>query len=161
MASEAGHVTTQIATDEPIIGDHVIISPNRPSTPLPPSIDQSYYFECKMCPRTFQSRYALECHMNKHVTCRQCLCEFKSLRELTNHRDYCARRFGVYQCRVRDPQPAFANPPPRVTQKPPRPVLPYHCPLCRRRYKTEAHLRNHQIFRCRKRYVAPGWCVKI
>lgn len=134
-----------------------MIQPVRPSTPIPPAITPSdYYFECKVCPSSFQSRYALQCHMNKHVTCRQCGCEFRTVHELSHHRDYCSRRFGITVC----PRPATrASTVPDVRRQPTN--LPHHCPLCHRRYETGAKLRNHQIFRCRKRYVAPGWCVKI
>lgn len=129
-------------------------APERPLTPLPPPILDSAKFECAHCPRAFTSKYALERHLTTHVTCNKCHVNFSTSRELVNHEPFCARRFGII--RVDRGDSTSRRPRGQKVKK-----LPFHCQLCKRRYETKANLRNHQIFRCRKRYITPAWCVKI
>ena len=51
--------------------------------------------------------------------------------------------------------------PPRAKRPEKKPKTPYKCCLCHRRYEKYSHLFDHQVKRCKKRYVRAQWVVKI
>ena len=107
--------------------------------------------ECPICMRKFQSEHAYQIHIQKHKPeCVHCLIKLKSWKEYLKHLPYCRKRANVITV-------------PRVHRVQPerRQKLKYTCQLCKRKYKKEEHLRNHQINRCEKRYMSNGWIVKI
>ena len=106
-------------------------------------------FKCRICDEVFKTRWEHAIHVNKHtIRCLNCKCEYKSFRALEDHEQYCPRRFGRILITPRD--------------KPfRRPKLPFKCSLCNRRYAKYAHLFDHQVKRCKRRYLTPGWVVKI
>ena len=106
-------------------------------------------YMCRMCLKMCNSQHSFQMHVRKHKPkCDQCEVSFKSWKNFGKHIPYCTRRFGVTH----------------VPQKAPKanvPKLPFKCQLCRRKYEKNEHLIDHQINRCKKRYVADAWIVKI
>ena len=115
---------------------------------VPPTHDV-YIYKCRICAKMFESLYAFTCHVNKHKKrCQKCRLVFKTWKQLEDHDEFCARRFG------RSVIPAR---PKRTVHK----TLPFKCQLCSRKYETREHLFQHQFRRCSKRYLSPAWIVKI
>ena len=103
---------------------------------------------CPLCPRFFESEHAYQLHLRKHSPrCPHCSIKLKSWKQMEKHEQSCPRKNGlVLMQRLKRPE---------------KKKRPFKCQLCKRRYETEQHLRNHQINRCQKRYVSPAWIVKI
>lgn len=109
-----------------------------------------YCYKCRICAEIFDTRYQFAVHVAKHeIQCVNCKCKYKTWKELENHEVYCTRRFGRILI------------PPRERKPPPKPKLRYTCCLCKRRYEKYCHLFDHQVKRCKKRYLKPQWVVKI
>lgn len=107
-------------------------------------------FKCRLCPKKFKSKYAFTIHVNKHpAKCVNCHVTYKSWGELRRHEPYCSRRFG---------RTIIPPRPPRAEKKKPK---PFKCQLCDRKYEKYAELYDHQVKRCKKRYVSEKWVVKI
>ena len=120
----------------------------------PPTHDvtqrQLYMYKCRICTKMFESLYAFTCHVNKHKKrCQKCRLVFKTWKELENHDEFCARRFGRTVIPAR----------PKRSVRPKK--LPFKCQLCSRKYETHEKLFQHQYRRCSKRYLTPAWIVKI
>ena len=112
---------------------------------------ENYVKDCPMCMRYFRSEHAYQIHIQKHKPeCVHCLVKLKSWTQYLKHLPYCRNKNGVIEV----PRRPFLQP-----KK--KPVLKYTCQLCKRKYKKEEHLRDHQINRCQKRYMSNGWIVKI
>ena len=107
-------------------------------------------FKCRICGRKIKSLIAFTKHIRKHTAkCPKCKQKFESWKQLENHLEYCPRRFGVEnRMPVRQPKNL-------------RPKLPFKCCLCNRRYENYKNLFDHQVKRCKKRYVRAQWVVKI
>lgn len=106
-------------------------------------------FGCRICDETFKTRWEHAIHVNTHpIKCVNCHCEYNSRRDLEEHEEYCARRFGRILITPREKP--FKHP-----------KLPFKCCLCNRRYAKYAHLFNHQVRRCKRRYISSKWVVKI
>lgn len=105
------------------------------------------------CGSKFNSRYALHRHMMRdhknEFWCHECSCYFESWRKLVQHEPYCARH------------PEIDRVPDRPLPTVPPLKLPFKCQLCKRRYRLFKHLYNHQVKRCKKRYISSRWVVKI
>ena len=111
---------------------------------------EMHCFKCLICGDIFNTRYQFAVHVAQHeVRCVNCKCKYKTWKELENHEDYCTRRFGRILIPPREKKPA------------PKPNLKFKCCLCNRRYEKCAHLFDHQVKRCKKRYLKPQWVVKI
>ena len=108
-------------------------------------------FKCKICARMFKSRYAFTVHVNGHQKkCVNCKVVYKTWKDVEEHEKYCPKRFG---CTVIHSRPK---------QKSEKPVKrPFKCQLCNRRYVKYEHLFDHQVQRCKKRYISNKWTVKI
>ena len=104
---------------------------------------------CRLCLKTFGSLHGFELHIRKHEPkCHQCKLTFKSWKQYKSHLPHCSRKFGIIKIEQRS----------QIIKKP---KLNFQCQLCRRKYEKYEHLRNHQIQRCKKRYVSTNWIVKI
>ena len=127
---------------EPNEEDHIVV---------PQEEREQYVYKCRVCRKTFESRYAFTVHVNKHEKkCTNCKCVYESWKELEDHEPFCARRFGRTIINTR-----YSRRP-----KTPKPT-PYKCSLCKRKYETYNHLFKHQVHRCQKRYITKKWVVKI
>jgi hypothetical protein len=108
-------------------------------------------YKCRLCEKVMTSRYEFYRHITTHeVKCVNCHCVYKQWKDLENHEVHCTRRYGRTIIAARS-----GGPPPK--KKP----LPYSCSLCKRRYENAQHLFDHQVKRCKKRYVKRQWVVKI
>ena len=109
-----------------------------------------YVYKCRICEEIFNSRYEFAVHVSKHeIRCVNCKAVYETWRDLEAHEDFCPRRYGRFLI------------PPREKRPPKKKKLPFSCQLCRRRYQTFRHLYNHQVNRCKKRYISSNWVVKI
>ena len=106
-------------------------------------------YVCRMCFKSFNSKFGFHRHVIKHNTCYDCKLNFKNWNQFKTHLPYCSRKFGIITIQ------------PRQTRPVKKPILKFECQLCKRKYETAQHLRNHQIMRCKKRYVTDTWIVKI
>jgi hypothetical protein len=107
---------------------------------------------CRMCFKCFNSKFGFHRHVIKahKATCYDCSLDFKNWNQFKAHLPHCARKFGITTIR------------PRQNSRPvKKPKLKFECQLCKRKYEKAEHLRNHQINRCKKRYVTDTWVVKI
>jgi len=156
--------STAVGTDTPPTEENQIEIPSRPSVPetAAGSNDDSTVentessenkYSCRLCDKKFNSRYTLYIHLNKghkdKIQCVNCKCRYKTWRELEDHEPYCTRRYGLIRI------------PPRAKRPEKKPKTPYKCCLCHRRYEKYSHLFDHQVKRCKKRYVRAQWVVKI
>ena len=107
---------------------------------------------CRMCLKMCNSLHGFHRHVHKlhNSKCLNCKVEFKSWKHYEKHIPFCSRRFGI--CRV-NRSPSSQN------KRPKR--LPFTCQLCARKYEKHQHLIDHQIKRCKKRYISDAWIVKI
>jgi len=109
-----------------------------------------YCFKCRICEQIFNTRYEHAVHVAKHdIKCVNCNCKYKTWKDLEDHEVYCTRRFGRILIPPRDSKPAK------------KPKLRFKCCLCHRRYEKYAHLFDHQVKRCKRRYLSAKWVVKI
>ena len=107
-------------------------------------------YVCRMCFKDFNSNFGFHRHVIKHIPeCFDCQLKFKNWNQFKIHLPHCARKFGITTIRPRQTRPAK------------KPKLKFECQLCHRKYEKAEHLRNHQINRCKKRYVSDTWVVKI
>ena len=85
------------------------------------------------------------------LKCKICHCYivFKNWKAFEKHSPSCTRKNGV----VRIPRRRVRNETKEIRR--------FQCQLCNRKYTTHAHLFNHQVQRCEKRYVSDNWIVKI
>jgi len=105
---------------------------------------------CRMCFKCFNSKFGFHSHVIKHkATCEDCRLNFKNWNQFKTHLPHCSRKFGITTIQPRQTRPAK------------KPKLKFECQLCHRKYEKAEHLRNHQINRCKKRYVTDTWVVKI
>jgi len=112
--------------------------------------DPNQIFKCKLCPAEFKSKYSYTIHVNKHpAKCVNCHITYKNWFELRRHEIYCTRRFG------RTLIPPRPQPPKKEKKK------PFSCQLCDRKYSKYDDLYDHQVKRCKKRYISNRWVVKI
>ena len=103
---------------------------------------------CPLCPRFFESEHAYQLHLRKHSPrCPHCSIKLKSWKQMEKHEQSCPRKNGLVVM--------------QRLARPEKKKRPFKCQLCKRRYESEKHLRNHQINRCQKRYISPAWIVKI
>ena len=108
---------------------------------------------CPVCARKFVSEHAYQIHVQKHKPkCVHCELKLDSWKQYEQHLPFCRQRTSAIPKQHRD------HPTSRPQKKP---KLKFQCQLCKRKYATERHLRSHQINRCKERYVANGWIVKI
>ena len=121
--------------------------PAEPTTRSPRCINDE--FGCRICPKTFKSKFTLELHLNRHKPkCINCNLEFKSWKNLKTHEKSCSRKFGI----IKKPKRKI-----NVPEK----KRGFKCQLCFRTYTEHKHLYNHQVRRCKKRYVTSTWVQKI
>ena len=120
------------------------------SEPTVPAGKRSQYvYKCRICKKMLESKYAFTCHVNKHKKrCEKCRLTFKTWKQVEDHEQFCSRRYG------RIVLPKRFKPSPPIN-------LRFKCQLCYRKYEKKAHLFNHQLLDCSKRYVTPAWIVKI
>ena len=152
VEGETDTVTTEksigINTDGPEVNDNNITSD-------PEEKENSKTYTCRLCNAEFTSKITLYSHLQnghkKEKKCVNCRVQYGTWRELEDHEPYCPRAFGLVHARTQ-------NPPPR--RQPPQ-RQPYKCSLCYRRYEKYDHLYNHQVRRCKKRYISAKWVVKI
>lgn len=108
-----------------------------------------YMYKCRICKKLFDPKYAFTIHINKHKKrCQNRHIVFKSWKEVENHFEFCARRYGRTVIPARPKRPVPKN-------------RPFKCQLCNRKYETYDQLFQHQYKRCAKRYLTPAWIVKI
>ena len=112
-------------------------------------------YNCRLCDAEFISKITLYTHLQRghkeEKKCRNCKVQYRTWRELERHEPYCPRAYGLIHARTSPPTP----------RRQPEPKRPYKCRLCNRRYETYKHLFNHQVKRCKKRYIRAQWVVKI
>ena len=107
-------------------------------------------YKCRICKQIFTSRYGFSRHILTHeVRCANCHVKYDTWRQLNEPEPHCPRRYGRTLIRYRQGKPK------------PKPKTPFKCALCKRRYEKYQHLFDHQVKRCKKRYVADAWVVKI
>jgi len=107
-------------------------------------------YKCRICDKVMKTKYEFYVHVNKHeAKCVNCNVVYKSWKKLEAHEPYCTRRFG--RTILQNPREERAK----------TPKLNFKCSLCKRRYAKYSHLYEHQVKRCKKRYVRDQWVVKI
>lgn len=112
-------------------------------------IDNGTRLKCKICYKVCRSKHEFHVHIRSHeAQCFHCSIVFKSWKEFEKHIPACTRKNGV----IRIPR--------RHTRNGKKEVRRFQCQLCNRKYLTHAHLFNHQVQRCEKRYVSENWIVK-
>ena len=144
---ELDHVmeTTDDSTQVPVDKDNSEADFATPQVPR-----EKFIFKCKICARMFKSRYAFTVHVNTHQKkCVNCNCVYKTWKDVENHEKFCAKRFGCTVIHAR----------PKRAEKPVK--RPFKCQLCNRRYQKYEQLFDHQVQRCKKRYISTKWTVKI
>ena len=113
-------------------------------------IDNGTRLKCKICSKMCRSKHDFHTHVRTHeARCAHCHIKFKNWKEFEKHIPSCTRKNGI----VRIPRRPIRN------QK--KEKRPFKCQLCDRKYLTYAHLFNHQVQRCNKRYLTDAWIVKI
>ena len=113
-------------------------------------IDNGTRLKCKICSKMCRSKHDFHIHVRTHdARCVHCHIKFKNWKEFEKHIPSCTRKNGIV-CIPRRPI--------RNQKKEKR---PFKCQLCDRKYLTYAHLFNHQVQRCNKRYLTDAWIVKI
>ena len=112
-------------------------------------MDNGTRLKCKLCSKMCRSKHEFYVHVRTHdPRCVHCGIKFKSWKQFEKHIPSCTRKNGI----IRIPQR------PGKAKKERR---PFKCQLCDRKYVTYANLFNHQVQRCKKRYVSDTWIVKI
>ena len=113
-------------------------------------IDNGTRLKCKICFKVCRSKHEFHAHVRSHdAQCVHCYIVFKNWKEFEKHIPSCTRKNGV----VRIPRRRVRNEKKEIRR--------FQCQLCNRKYTTHAHLFNHQVQRCEKRYVSDNWIVKI
>ena len=112
-------------------------------------IDNGTRLKCKICAKMCRSKHEFHVHIRTHsARCVHCGGKFKNWKQFEKHIQSCTRKNGIIRIPKRDVK----------TKKERR---PFKCQLCDRKYLTYAHLFNHQVQRCKKRYLTDAWIVKI
>ena len=112
-------------------------------------IDNGTRLKCKICSKMCRSKHEFHVHIRTHAPrCVHCGGKFKNWKQFQKHIPSCTRKNGIIRIPKRD-----------VKAKKER--RPFKCQLCDRKYLTYAHLFNHQVQRCKKRYLTDAWIVKI
>ena len=108
-------------------------------------------YKCRLCPKKTKSKYEIVLHLHKkhEPKCQNCNLKFGSWNQCEKHEPFCSRKNGLIVIPLR----------PAPLEKPKN--LPFKCQLCYRKYEKYQHLYNHQVQRCKKRYVSTNWIVKI
>jgi hypothetical protein len=108
---------------------------------IPVGQRHNYLFKCRICSKTFSSRYAFTVHVKKHKKkCINCKLTFKTWKEVEDHTDFCSRNNGRIVILPRNAQ----------SLKVKRKKLPFECQLCHRKYECFDHLFKQQFKRCAK-----------
>ena len=104
---------------------------------------------CQICFKIFKTKGQLNTHKNKHnKKCRDCKLKLKSWFDENFHRDYCSKTNRII-IPIRDNLQEIER------------RRPWKCCLCHRSYEKYKQLFDHQVKRCKKRYVSHNWIVKI
>ena len=112
-------------------------------------IDTGTRLRCKICSKMCRSKHEFYVHVRTHnPRCVQCGLNFKNWKEFEKHIPSCTRKNGIMRI-------------PKRPGKVKKEKRPFKCQLCDRKYLTYAHLFNHQVQRCKKRYLTDAWIVKI
>lgn len=112
-------------------------------------IDNGTRLKCKMCFKMCRSKHEFYVHVRSHDPyCVHCGMKFRSWKDFQNHIQSCTRKNGIQKI-------------PKRPVKAKKQKRPFRCQLCDRNYLTYAHLFNHQVQRCKKRYLTDAWVVKI
>ena len=113
-------------------------------------IDNGTRLKCRICLKVCRSKHEFHVHVRSHdAQCLHCYIVFNTWNEFEKHIPSCTRKNGI----VRIPRRPIRN----VKKE----IRRFQCQLCNRKYTTHAHLFNHQVHRCQKRYVSDNWIVKI
>ena len=112
-------------------------------------IDNGTRLKCKICHKMCRSKHEFHVHVRSHTPkCAHCGWKFNTWKEFQKHIQSCTRRNGIQRI-------------PKRPVKAKKERRPFKCQLCDRSYLTYAHLFNHQVQRCKKRYLTDAWIVKI
>ena len=112
-------------------------------------IDNGTRLKCKICHKMCRSKHEFHVHVRSHTPkCAHCGWKFNTWKEFQKHIQSCTRRNGIQKI-------------PKRPVKAKKERRPFKCQLCDRSYLTYAHLFNHQVQRCKKRYLTDAWIVKI
>ena len=112
-------------------------------------IDNGTRLKCKICGKMCKSKHEFHVHVRSHnPRCVHCGLKFNTWKEFQKHIQACTRKNGIERI-------------PRREVKAKKQRRPFKCQLCDRTYLTHAHLFNHQVQRCKKRYRTDAWIVKI
>ena len=143
----------ELTKTEPFEESEIVQTPVvKTESDIPFGQRHNYLFRCRICSKTFSSRYAFTIHVNKHKKkCVNCKLTFKTWKEVEDHKDFCSRKNGRIVILPRKAR--------NLRIKPKK--LPFECQLCHRKYECYDHLFKHQFKRCEKRYVSSTWIVKI
>ena len=151
----------ELTKTEPFDDSEVIQAPViRTESDIPFEQRHNYLFRCRICSKTFSSRYAFTIHVNKHKKkCVNCKLTFKTWKEVETHKDFCSRKNGrivILPRKARNLRVFFSDFMKLKSKK-----MPFKCQLCHRKYECYDHLFKHQFKRCKKRYISSTWIVKI
>ena len=112
-------------------------------------IDNGTRLKCKICAKMCRSKHEFHVHVRSHnPNCVHCGMKFNTWKDFQKHIQACTRKNGIQRI-------------PRRAVKSKKQRRPFKCQLCERSYLTYAHLFNHQVQRCKKRYLTDAWIVKI